>query len=73
VPLDWAYSRHGLAYTLEAIAERTGDSATLEKAIAAMSDAAEIYEKTGVDYWLSVTEQSLARMRSMQAALVSAE
>ncbi len=73
VPLYWADSRYGLAHALEAMAERTGDPAMLEKAIAAMADAAEIYKTASLDYWLPFVEQALARMRSTQAALGSAD
>jgi hypothetical protein len=43
VPLQWAYSEHGLANALAAIAVRSNDPAHLEEAIRCMNGAAEIY------------------------------
>ena len=70
-PLDWANSRHTLAYALEALAERENDPVRLHRAIAAMSDAAEVYAEGGVTSWLPVAEASLERMRARLAEMAA--
>jgi hypothetical protein len=64
VPLDWAGSRHGLANSLESLAEREDGMERQRAAIVAMGDAAELFAEGGVDYWLPVAEESLERMRA---------
>ena len=63
VPLDWAYSHHGLGLALAALAKRTGEAATPKEAIAAMANAAEIYRNGFVDYWLPIADECLSRMQ----------
>ena len=64
---------HNQALVLEAMALRSGEDATLERAIAAMAAAVEIHERAGVDHWLAMAEHGLARMRSTDAAVGRAE
>ncbi len=64
VPLDWAYSNHGLAHANEALFDRTGEADFLREAIAGTTKAQEVYQRGGIDHWLPVASESLERMRS---------
>ena len=65
VPLQFAYSEHGLANCLADLAERQKNAALMEDALAAMRAAADAYQQVGENYWLPKAED---RIKAMQAA-----
>ena len=66
VPLDWAYSEHGLAGTLAALAERQKSDLLMTEAVEAMRSAVEHYQQAGEGYWLPIAQK---RVTEMQAEL----
>jgi hypothetical protein len=67
VPLEWAYSQHGLANALASLAERQDSPAHMEEALACMRGAVEIYQQGGGNYWLPIAK---SRISEMEAKLI---
>jgi hypothetical protein len=64
VPLNWAYSQHGLANTLAALAERQKSAKTMEQALTCMRGAAEVYQESNNAYWLPIANARIAEMKA---------
>jgi dTDP-4-amino-4,6-dideoxygalactose transaminase len=53
VPLDWAYTQHGLAGALAVLAGREKDAIhAMEEAVVRMRGAVQAYQQVGESYWL---------------------
>ncbi len=68
VPLDWAFSQHGLSNTLALLAARVLDHAHLVDALARMRDTAEVYRVSGISYLLTEAERRIAVLEAALAA-----
>ena len=69
VPLEWAYSEHGLANALALLAKQEKSAARMREAITCMEGAAAEYQKAGETYWLPRAQRRIAEMNADMSEL----